>query len=599
MKKITTLLVFSFLFVSAAMAQNPMYYNYNTTSGGNAFPFSVPAGKTIQWIYLAGEINQPSSAPSGYITRVYFRCATATVTYTSITIRMGDTTLTSLPAGAFYTGPLDTVFYRTNYTISSVQGSWISITLDKPFRYDNTRSLIIEASQCGCNVSGMTIYNTTQSGNRRTYNQTAGGCNYIFQGQSGTLANLGIDLVPNCGYTWATQTSGTTLQLYSVKAVNDMIAWVGGATATVRMTTNGGVNWNNGNPNPGVINGAIYAIEAIDANNAWCTTSPTATFIYRTTNGGVNWTQVFTQVGGFIDDIKFINANTGFAYGDPVAARWSLWKSTDGGATWDSSGLYLAQAGSEAGWNNAMFILGNTIWFGTSNTRIYKSPNFGATGSWTFGATTGQANSFSLHFNSPLLGLMGGSTGALRTTNGGATWGSITILGSGSVTGMEGFGTDFWYTRGTGIYRSTNSGDNWTQVFTAAGSLSDIDLWASTGCLQGWAVGATGTIAKMNGIPVGIGNNNNEIPGTFKLEQNYPNPFNPATVIRYQLSVNSFVSLKVFDVLGREVAVAVDKVLLPGEYEVTFDASELASGIYYYTLIAPGYTETKKMILTK
>ena len=81
-------------------------------------------------------------------------------------------------------------------------------------------------------------------------------------------------------------------------------------------------------------------------------------------------------------------------YGDPVGARWSLWKSTDAGATWDSTGLYVPQAGTEAGWNNAMWLNGNNLWYGTNNTRVYYSTNFGS--SWQFGATTGSANTYSV-----------------------------------------------------------------------------------------------------------------------------------------------------------------------------------------------------------
>jgi len=89
------------------------------------------------------------------------------------------------------------------------------------------------------------------------------------------------------------------------------------------------------------------------------------------------------------------------------------------------------------------------------------------------------------------------------------------------------------------------------------------------------------------------------IPGEFKLYQNYPNPFNPTTVIRYQLSASGLVSLKVFDVLGKEVATLINDVKPAGSYEVQFDASNLPSGIYFYKLSAGTFTETKKMVLIR
>jgi len=89
------------------------------------------------------------------------------------------------------------------------------------------------------------------------------------------------------------------------------------------------------------------------------------------------------------------------------------------------------------------------------------------------------------------------------------------------------------------------------------------------------------------------------VPAKFSLEQNYPNPFNPGTVISYKLSVNSLVKLKVYDVLGNEIAALVNKEQPEGEYEITFDAFDQSSGIYYYRLQAGDFSETKKMILLK
>jgi photosystem II stability/assembly factor-like uncharacterized protein len=125
------------------------------------------------------------------------------------------------------------------------------------------------------------------------------------------MIHIGVDIAPpSCNFTYTSQTSGTTAILQSVKAVSNLIGWAAGGAATVRKTTDGGSTWTNANPNPGVISGDIYNIWANDVNNAWCTTSPSATFIYRTTNGGTNWTQVFTQTGGFIDAIWMTNAST-------------------------------------------------------------------------------------------------------------------------------------------------------------------------------------------------------------------------------------------------------------------------------------------------
>jgi hypothetical protein len=96
------------------------------------------------------------------------------------------------------------------------------------------------------------------------------------------------------------------------------------------------------------------------------------------------------------------------------------------------------------------------------------------------------------------------------------------------------------------------------------------------------------------------------VPLTFGLHQNYPNPLNPSTRIRFDLpaaqagvSGSGFVSLKVYDVLGRVVATLVNEELKPGSYEVTWDASAVASGVYFYRLKAGEFVETKRLVLMR
>ncbi|NWG26903.1 MAG: T9SS type A sorting domain-containing protein [Ignavibacteriaceae bacterium] len=97
----------------------------------------------------------------------------------------------------------------------------------------------------------------------------------------------------------------------------------------------------------------------------------------------------------------------------------------------------------------------------------------------------------------------------------------------------------------------------------------------------------------------GIDEGRNELPGEFQLYQNYPNPFNPATIISWQSPVSSHQTLKIYDVLGNEVATLVNEFLPAGIYEAEFNASGLASGLYLYRLQTVGFVETKKMILMK
>jgi len=91
----------------------------------------------------------------------------------------------------------------------------------------------------------------------------------------------------------------------------------------------------------------------------------------------------------------------------------------------------------------------------------------------------------------------------------------------------------------------------------------------------------------------------NHTPQKYSLLQNYPNPFNPSTQISYQVPNNSRVSLKVFDLLGREVAVLVNEVKPAGTYTATFNANDIPSGVYFYRLRSGSFTETKRLVLLK
>ena len=107
------------------------------------------------------------------------------------------------------------------------------------------------------------------------------------------------------------------------------------------------------------------------------------------------------------------------------------------------------------------------------------------------------------------------------------------------------------------------------------------------------------TVTKMDGTPVVVTNIEDETPLTFELNQNYPNPFNPATTITYTVPEARKVSLAVYNLLGQRVAVLVNELQPSGVHAVTFDASRLASGVYFYQLRAGDFVQTKKMLLIK
>ncbi len=118
-------------------------------------------------------------------------------------------------------------------------------------------------------------------------------------------------------------------------------------------------------------------------------------------------------------------------------------------------------------------------------------------------------------------------------------------------------------------------------------------LWAATTSSGVWK-------RKLSEVIVAVGGGEGDgIPDCLALFQNYPNPFNPTTNIEYRISNKELVTLKVYDILGRELAVLVDERKAPGRYIVQFDGSGLASGVYAYRLQAGSFVETKKLLLLR
>jgi len=100
-------------------------------------------------------------------------------------------------------------------------------------------------------------------------------------------------------------------------------------------------------------------------------------------------------------------------------------------------------------------------------------------------------------------------------------------------------------------------------------------------------------------LNVEVEQSNLNVPKEFQLQQNYPNPFNPTTTIEFALPKQSNVTLKLFDILGREIATLVDAELESGVHKINFDGKHLASGIYFYRIHADGFLKTKKLMLLK
>jgi hypothetical protein len=160
---------------------------------------------------------------------------------------------------------------------------------------------------------------------------------------------------------------------------------------------------------------------------------------------------------------------------------------------------------------------------------------------------------------------------------------------------------------GYNVYRSEDSTGSFTRMNA---DLLETSVWADTSrtpvvyyyCVSAVDVSGfeSGMSDTVSASPVtAVGDEQTDLPRVTVLLQNYPNPFNAKTVIRFEISDSRFVSLKVFDLLGREVAALVDGFKGPGIHAVSWDASASTSGVYFYRLSTGGVVQTKRLILLK
>jgi hypothetical protein len=196
-------------------------------------------------------------------------------------------------------------------------------------------------------------------------------------------------------------------------------------------------------------------------------------------------------------------------------------------------------------------------------------------------------------------GTFGG--GAFLSTNNGTSWTAVnTGLTSNVVKSLAVSDTNlFAGTLGGGVFLSTNKGTTWAAVnagmtYTDINSVAvlNTNVYAGTLARGVWRRPLAEMITSVEMLSV-------DAPTDFSLSQNYPNPFNPATAIQFSLPSKSFVSLKVFDVTGRELAILVSEELPAGTYLQRWNAACLASGAYFYRLQAGSFNETKRLVLLR
>jgi hypothetical protein len=166
---------------------------------------------------------------------------------------------------------------------------------------------------------------------------------------------------------------------------------------------------------------------------------------------------------------------------------------------------------------------------------------------------------------------------------------------------LQTFGTNIFAGSQMGdIYLSTDLGLNWTLVNDGLNSIYDVTSMAiSDKYLIAGTLGGGIWIRQLSELVTGVSNEPNNAPQNFSLSQNYPNPFNPNTVITYSIPAASNVKLIVYNALGQTVKILENGFKHAGKYSINLNAEKLSSGVYFYSLEAGQFSQTKKMILIK
>ncbi len=462
------------------------------------------------------------------------------------------------------------------------------------------------------------------------------------------------------GTTWTKTVTLAGATNYCIEAFDAQTAWVtgtvgGSADVSIWKTTDGGTTFTSQFNNP---TGFGDAIKFFNSNDGVYIGDPDPYpskywEIYTTSNGGGTWTRV---PKANIPDADSANGEYGAAssvcvigntiwftgYSGAAGTQNSVYKSTNKGLNWTKSSF--PNTSGSSGSCYVAFKNANEGLVVTLDGTVAKTTDGGAT--WTTSSVTGAAFRQIVNLNGSSRYLAVGNSGAAWITyNDGATWSPITPLNTNTLYAVTHFNGIPWAAGNSGTILKWNGSPLPVEFASFASEVSDNNVilkWSTASeknnrsfeierkavdgefVLRGFIAGAgtsteiknysftdeaveagkyiyrikqidfDGRYAYSDEIEVEVTN-----PGKFELSQNYPNPFNPSTTIAYKTKVDGFVTLKVYDYTGTEVATLVSENQKSGSYQVVFNASGLASGIYFYTITAPGYSETKKLTLIK
>ncbi len=382
------------------------------------------------------------------------------------------------------------------------------------------------------------------------------------------------------GNSWEIQSNGLERSIVDIFFLNDSLGWALSWSSDginfnsqILSTSNGGNDWQISTYR--ISNRILTTIYFVDSLNGWVGGNPYE-FAY-TNDGGVNWSPAYidtTSPAYFpIYQIKFSSSKYGFAVGGSIDFAGVVWFTINTGITWK-------------GYIVAPDIFSDFLFLDSINV-ISLSADI--------------ENLYPI--------------GVLRFNLLQNSWSYTEIDKYGRVTGLDKrTHNEIWGTiaNSKNFIVSTDEGQTWDFIPTPD-SLFVFDL-AFTDSSKGFAVGEKGYVFKYKPLgPSSVDDRITSIPNDFILYQNYPNPYNPSTKICWQSPVNGWQTLKIYDILGNEIATLVDEYKSAGKYEVEFNSDHIAkqisqkselsfnypSGVYLYQLRVGIFIQTKKMILLR
>lgn len=432
---------------------------------------------------------------------------------------------------------------------------------------------------------------------------------FVFGNNIIAVSSNAIFKSPDLGTTWQLITPIPAITLSTLFAVNDNVIYAGGQKGLILKTTDGGNNWKASFQIVNNVGANINGLYFVDQNIGYSANS--YSMIAKTTDGGKTWNAVKNDsiaATSSNSGITFTSSNDGFIVGQAASNVDVIYKTANGGASLTTTkSIVLASLRAVAFYNTQV---GAAV--GDKMKAVYTK-NGGTT--WAASTISGvpaasATNNLSgIAFFNANDAIAVGNKVTLKTTDGGVTWNYINTTIDQSLAevvfsnnGTWALGTKSNSPKSIGILQSADNGQSWINkvdysVFdTTSVNYNDIAV-ALSGAV--FVCGASGSIYTNSPTVVGVKENGNELPAVFELKQNYPNPFNPTTKINYTLNKPGFVKLNIYDVLGRVVKTLVNESQNPGNHEIEFNASSLASGAYIYSISVNNSIISKKMILVK